>query len=124
VARGADDRVLVVDGQDRPAPYAISSLLLLPSHSENFGLVIAEALAAGVPTLVTDTTPWLDLRNTGAGNCVPWRDYPTALRATLAIAPDALIAQGRAGQQWMARDFSWAQAARKLQDFYRSLPHA
>jgi glycosyltransferase involved in cell wall biosynthesis len=47
-AAGAADRVAVFDGAGRPPPYAVASLFVLPSHSENFGLVIAEALAASV----------------------------------------------------------------------------
>src|SRR2546430_12699827 len=49
--------VQAFDGTGVPPPYAVASLFLLPSHSENFGLVIAEAMAHGVPPLVTDTTP-------------------------------------------------------------------
>lgn len=39
-----------------------ADLLCLPSFSENFGLVILEALFAGVPVLTTYATPWSSLR--------------------------------------------------------------
>ena len=41
-------------------------LFFLPTHSENFGHVIVEALAAGRPALVSDRTPWTDLEAAGA----------------------------------------------------------
>jgi glycosyltransferase involved in cell wall biosynthesis len=42
-------------------------VLILPTHSENFGHVIIEALAAGTPVLLSDNTPWKDLESFGAG---------------------------------------------------------
>jgi glycosyltransferase involved in cell wall biosynthesis len=45
--------------------------LLLPTLGENFGYVIVEALAAGCPVLISDQTPWRDLRPAGAGWDLP-----------------------------------------------------
>lgn len=123
-AAGATENILVFDGTDRPPPYGVASLFLLPSHSENFGLVIAEALAAGVPALVTDTTPWRQLAGHNAGWCVPWADYPRALQTALACSVADLHAMGAAGRGWAERDFSWAGAARQLHEFYGQLLHA
>ncbi len=121
-AAGGTNRIVIFDGAGLPPPYAVASLFLLPSHSENFGLVIAEALAAGVPALVTDTTPWTGLATQGAGWCVPWSNYGPALATALATAPDELATMGRRGREWAAREFSWARAAGLLDKFYRHLP--
>ncbi|MBL9215495.1 MAG: glycosyltransferase [Opitutaceae bacterium] len=123
-AAGGAERVQVLDGAGRPPPYAVASLFLLPSHSENFGLVIAEALAAGVPALVTDTTPWRGLAERQAGWCVPWSEYPAALAAALAQRPAALAAAGLRARDWMAREFSWERSAALLREFYRHLRDA
>lgn len=120
-AAGAADRIVVFDGADRPPPYAAASLFVLPSHSENFGLVIAEALAAGVPALVTDTTPWSRLSTQGAGWCVGWDAYPEALAAALATPRAELAAMGQRGREWASQEFSWDRAARLLDAFYRQL---
>jgi glycosyltransferase involved in cell wall biosynthesis len=117
----AADRVSIFDGAGRPAPYAVASLFLLPSHSENFGLVIAEALAAGVPALVTDTTPWSGLAANASGWCVSWNDFPGALTAALATPSSELIAMGSRGREWAGREFSWSRAASLLVEFYRHL---
>lgn len=118
---GSEAHIVVADGRDRPPPFALADLFLLPSHSENFGLVVAEALAARVPALVTDTTPWRGLAEHDAGACVSWPEYADRLRDFLALSPDALSAQGVLGRAWMERDFTWQAAADKLLDFYRSL---
>lgn len=123
-AADGQDRAAAFDGSNAPAPWGIASLFLLPSHSENFGLVIAEALAARVPALVTDGCPWPDLPRERAGWYVPWSGWAPALDDALACPPADLAARGAAGAAWMARDFTWSSAARRLQDFYRSISDA
>jgi glycosyltransferase involved in cell wall biosynthesis len=120
-AAGAAEQITVFDGADRPPPYAVASLFILPSHSENFGLVIAEALAAGVPALVTDTTPWSRLAEHAAGWCVSWDHFARSLATALATQPAELAAMGRRGRAWVERDFAWDKAARLLQQFYQQL---
>jgi glycosyltransferase involved in cell wall biosynthesis len=118
---GQPGRVRAYDGGGHPAPYGIASLFLLPSHSESFGLSIAEALAHGVPALVTDTTPWSGLNETGAGWCVPWPEYGAALRAATSESLDSLRRRGALGREWVLREFSWERSARTLSDFYAGL---
>ncbi len=118
---GAQDRVGVFSSEGRPPPYPLASIFLLPSHSENFGLVIAEALAAAVPVLVTDTTPWRNLEKEQAGWCVRWADYPAVLATALACSPAELRVRGEHGRRWAARDFTWESSARRLLDFYQEL---
>lgn len=113
--------VVVADGAALPPPYALASLFLLPSHSENFGQAVAEALAAGVPALVTDTLPWRELDTARAGRCVAWSEYPAALSAMLAAPPDQLAALGDSGRAWVLANFTWASSARRLLDLYPSL---
>lgn len=114
-------RVRVFTGINRPPPYAVASLFLLPSHNENFGLVIAEALAHGVPALVTDTTPWQGLNTDGRGWCVPWSAYGDALVAATAEDSYALRERGRRAREWVLREFSWDRSARDLAQFYQRL---
>jgi glycosyltransferase involved in cell wall biosynthesis len=51
--------------------FAEHDLLFLPTLGENYGHVICEALSAGCPVLISDQTPWRDLRQRGAGWDVP-----------------------------------------------------
>jgi glycosyltransferase involved in cell wall biosynthesis len=118
---GQHGRVRAYDGAGHPAPYPIASLFLLPSHSESFGLSIAESLAYGVPALVTDATPWADLNKAGAGWCVPWPEFGAALRAATAEGLDSLRRRGSAGSEWVLREYSWEKSARILSEFYAAL---
>ncbi len=49
------------------ATLAEYDLFFFPTRGENFGHVIFEALAAGVPVLISDQTPWRDLEEKGVG---------------------------------------------------------
>ncbi len=119
--RGLADRVKIFDGTAAPSPYAAASLFLLPTHSENFGLTIAEALANGLPVVTTDQTPWQGLAANGAGHCVAWPDFPRTLGAALRETPVALQAQGARARAWMGTDFTWEKSAATLLAFYREL---
>ena len=45
--------------------------LAMPTHGENFGHVIFEALSSGLPVLISDQTPWRDLEKLQAGFDIP-----------------------------------------------------
>lgn len=120
-AAGLADRVVVADGTGTPHPYAAADLFLLPTHSENFGLVVAEALAAGVPALVTDAAPWSAIGPEGAGWCVPWEHYRDSLAAALAMPRDQRTAMGVRGRTWVGAAFPWSRTAQLLEEFYKQL---
>ncbi|MBS0662253.1 MAG: glycosyltransferase [Verrucomicrobia bacterium] len=120
-AAQAGDRVAAYDGTGRPAPYPVASLFLLPSHSENFGLVVAEAMAGGVPVITTDATPWAALNDDDRGACVSWERFGAALADALADGPDRLRERGARARDWVVREYSWDEAARRLVEFYRQL---
>ena len=117
----AEERIRVVDASNRPPPYGVASVFLLPSHSENFGMVIAEAMAWSVPVLVTDTTPWTEMAKQDIGRCVPWTDYGDALRQILAVPGDQLERRGARARDWVLAHYSWEQSARALAEFYDHL---
>ena len=117
----ARDSMMVFDGRGHPPPYAAASLFVLPTHSENFGLVVAESLAAGVPVLTTDGAPWQELHANDAGWCVPWTEFEKTLRAALGEPAAALGRRGALGRAWVARDFTWESSARTLLAFYATL---
>ena len=118
---GGSGRVAVFSGVDTPAPYAVASLFLLPSHNENFGLVIAEAMAHGVPVLVTDTTPWQAVHDRELGWCVSWERYGAALRTATTEPAERLRQRGDGARAWVLREFAWERSARILADFYPTL---
>jgi glycosyltransferase involved in cell wall biosynthesis len=122
-AAGTGERILVFDGTSTPAPYAAAEIMLLPTHSENFGLVIAEAMANAVPVVVTATTPWSEIGKAGLGWWVPWDEFPAAVASATSRSAAALRLQGEAAQAWVSNRYSWQQTARQLEGFYHRLLH-
>ncbi len=114
-------RVRVFDGSGAPPPYPVASLFILPSHNENFGMVIAESLAHAVPVLVTDSTPWSDINSLGCGWCVPWAAFPATLRIALSETSEQRTRRGEVGREYVRQEFPWEKSAATLLQFYREL---
>ncbi|MEI6234633.1 MAG: glycosyltransferase [Planctomycetota bacterium] len=105
---------------ERDALYQSADLFVLPSHTENFGIAAAEALANAVPAVVSRFAPWKNLEREGCGW---WTDtQPKILAERLAGAmaqpPETLAAMGARGRAWMIREFSWARAAEMTEQTY------
>ena len=100
-------------GAEKNVVLANAEVFVLPSYSENFGLVIAEAMAWARPVITTTATPWAEVAACGAG----WWVAPTeaAIASVLAEAwhapTDQLDAMGRAGRCLVESSYSWSSAA-------------
>jgi glycosyltransferase involved in cell wall biosynthesis len=58
----------LVSGNLKSGALRAAEVLFLPSHQENFGIVVAEALACGVPALISDKVNiWREVQGDGAG---------------------------------------------------------
>jgi glycosyltransferase involved in cell wall biosynthesis len=112
-----------LDAGGKRRAYARADLLVLPTHSENFALVVAEALAHGVPVLTTTGAPWPMLGERGCG----WWVAPTVdgiadgLRQATSLDAGALAAMGERGRRWMAADFGWDAIASRFLALYQRL---
>ena len=62
-----------IANEEKWAFYAAAEICVLPSFSENFGLMVGEALVAGTPVIATTGTPWAELQAHGCG----WWVEPT-----------------------------------------------
>jgi glycosyltransferase involved in cell wall biosynthesis len=103
-------------GEKKLAAYALSELFVLPSFSENFGVAVAEALAAGLPVVTTTATPWKNLGERGCGWCVDAtvEQLAETIRAALSLSKRELAAMGAKGREWMRQDFSWQRLAAQM----------
>ena len=106
---------------ERAAWYRSCDLVVLPSHAENFGLVVAEALAAAVPVIASTGTPWSRLPAEGCGW---WVDNDVdalagAFDAAMSVPPARLHAMGARGRDWMAKEFTWSSVTNRMIDAYR-----
>lgn len=110
-------------GKEKLRTYRAASLFVLPTHSENFGLTVSEALAAGTPAIVTRGAPWAGLAEQGAGWWIEIGTEPltACLEQALSAPPERLRDMGRVGHEWMKRDFSWNRIGAQFSTTYRWL---
>ncbi len=102
--------------------YRRADLFVLPTYTENFGIVIAEALYAGLPVITTKGTPWHDID----GTCGWWVDLgiePLAKVIRHAVdLPDAeRCAMGEVGRKMIEANFMWNPVAINLRDVYQKM---
>jgi len=98
-------------------------LFVLPTHSENFGVAVAEAPAHGIPALVTKEAPWQGLEIDDCGWWIGFGEATLAdcLQEAMALSPNELAVRGNRGRARMQRDFSWEAIGRMTAQTYRWL---
>lgn len=97
-----------------------SDVFLLPSYSENFGIVVAEALSRGIPVLTTKGTPWQELE---LNNCGFWVDnsdtgIKNGILQILQKQDEELKAMGLRGKKLIREKYLWSKCSQKTIDIY------
>jgi glycosyltransferase involved in cell wall biosynthesis len=109
-----------VRGPEKLQALRQGSLLVLPSPTENFGVVVAEALSVGIPVIANHGAPWRTLAERGAGWWIPHGPEPlaeTMLKA--ARLPYAKRrAMGEAGRDLAAAELGWSSIGRRMAEVY------
>jgi glycosyltransferase involved in cell wall biosynthesis len=110
-------------GAAKSAAFHQSDLFILPTHSENFGIAIAEAMAHQLPVITTHGAPWEVLETEGCGWWVPVSVEGIASALADATQRDAaeLAAMGARARQVAAAQFCWSVVAAQFIDAYRGL---
>ena len=98
----------------------LADVFVLPTRSENFGMVVAESLAAGRPVLTTTETPWGEIESVGCGWIVSptLEDVTAGLRRAMSLSRDQLRAMGDAGRHWVTEQFTWRSTAERMVEAY------
>ncbi|HLL87741.1 MAG TPA: glycosyltransferase, partial [Tepidisphaeraceae bacterium] len=110
-------------GADKVQAYVDADLFVLPSYQENFGIVVAEAMAAGLPVVISDKVNLdRDVVAARAGSVVPTQVEPLAVELVRWLAdPELRRTAGLAGRQYAFERFDWQAIARRWTDHYARL---
>ena len=125
-ASGIEERITIepaLHGNALWRAYLDSDLFVLPSRFENFGLVVGEALASGMPVVTTRGAPWPQL---ATNRCGWWTDTTlTSLRSAIVEAietsPRELFAMGQRGAMFVSKGFSLEALGHQLRDLCASI---
>ena len=103
--------------------YGTADVFVLPTSSENFGAVVAEALASSVPVITTRAAPWSSLVERGCGwwTEVGVEPLAAAIREAAELPDADRRAMGARGRRLVAERFAWPVIARRMIEVYRWL---
>lgn len=112
-----------VYGQEKWKLYDKANLFVLPTHSENFGIVIIEALAAGIPVITTKGTPWEELETY---HCGWWIDLDIenlacAIKDAFNTPLKDLMRMGERGRQLVETKYDNRVVAREFLKLYNTI---
>ncbi len=107
-------------GKRRIAAFQACDVFVLPSYTENFGLVVGEALASGKPVIATHGVPWPDLAEYQCGWWIPngVSTLVDSLRRAINASDEQRLAMGQRGRALIMKKYSWPQIARQMKQTY------
>jgi glycosyltransferase involved in cell wall biosynthesis len=110
-------------GTDKAALLSSADLLVLPTFSESFGVIVAEALSYSIPVVATEGAPWSVLNEVECGWWIPntLESLTATLNEALSLPESDLRAMGARGRSLVERDYSWNEIGRSMTSVYRWL---
>ncbi len=107
-------------GEKKQRMFERTDVVVAPSFTENFAIVVAEALAHGAAVIASTGTPWKEVERAGCGLWVG--NDPASLADAISTVSSMPVAEmGERGRRWMAASFSWDQCALEMLALYKDL---
>jgi glycosyltransferase involved in cell wall biosynthesis len=114
-----------VEGEAKEKLFREADLFILPTFSENFGLVVAEALSYGIPVITTRGAPWAGLERHSCGWWIDIGVEPLsdAIREATNLPSGVLREMGMRGRAYVEANFAWSDAAKQMLSVYEWILH-
>lgn len=108
-------------GADKIETFDNADVFVLPSYSENFAIVVAEALSRGLPVLTTTGAPWKELES---NNCGFWVDntdlgIKEGILQILRTSEEELKNMGSRGKKLILENYLWSRSSLKTVEMYK-----
>ena len=109
--------------EEKARLYREADLFVLPTYSENFGLVVPEALSHSIPVITTRGTPWEELNKY---RCGWWTGIGTeplteALREAISLPDRERKEMGERGRELVKERYSFTRLGKELKTLYQWL---
>jgi len=106
--------------EDKWKTYSNADVFVLPTHTENFGLTVAEALSCETPVITTKGAPWSEINEHRCGWWIDIGVEPLAQSIEEAInLSDANRAEmGQRGRKMVQHNYGWSGIARQVNEVY------
>ena len=105
------------------AAYARADVFVLPTYSENFGIVVAEALWAGLPVITTKGTPWQELETCKCGWWIDIGVEPLAdaLKDAMSLGDAQRREMGARGRALVEEKYTWKAVVNAMVNGYEEI---
>jgi glycosyltransferase involved in cell wall biosynthesis len=122
-SKGLSHSIILVGpkyGKDKIEEYKNASLFILPTYSENFGMVIAEAMISGVPVITTTGTPWKILKEKNIGWWIKLskENLISAIIEAVSLSDEQRIEKGILSRNYILKNYSIDGVAKKYKQLY------
>lgn len=112
-----------VEGEEKQKMLADAFWTIMPSHTENFGIVVLESLAQSTPVIASKGSPWESLENEKIGI---WtenspKNLAKKLKVILEMSPTEYEGYRQRGRGFVVREFDISENINKWVDLYNSL---
>lgn len=110
-------------GEELTKEYVAADCFILPSHSENFGSVVLEALSVGTPVIASKGTPWKILEDEKCGFWV--ENDPVSLSSVLlkmmGLTDGERTQMGARGMRLVEERYTWSAVCDKMMRGYEEV---
>jgi glycosyltransferase involved in cell wall biosynthesis len=112
-----------VVGSQKSALLKRADMFVLSSYSENFGIAVVEAMAAGLPVVISNRVNiWREVHEAGAGLVVEPNAHEVAAAILKLLADPSLAKQmGKCGRRLVRKRFTWDVAGERLLELCRQI---